>query len=58
MWPVLVLHSDMYDKTVTRTKRPLELPVRQLFVHSGSILQPISLFQTQVSMDNYKIFSY
>jgi hypothetical protein len=58
MWLVLVLHSDTHDKRVARNKRPLVLPVRHLFVRSGSILQPISLFQTQVSMDNYKIVSY
>jgi len=46
-WPVLVLHSDTYDKTLARTKRPLVLPGRHVFVHSASILQPISLFQTQ-----------
>jgi len=32
MWPVLVLHSDTYDKRVTRTKRSLVLPVRHLFL--------------------------
>jgi len=58
MWPVLVLHSETYDKTVARNKRPLVLLVRHLFVHSNSLLQPVSFFQTQVSMDNYKIFSY